>query len=448
MIDDQHILEYFLRKSDNNIDSNKLRNVPEEIKEYLMNRYPEDEFVSFSGVIKRIKYHVDECPKCHNCGKKLINIRYKNGQVVFPKYCGPKCQMNCEEGLDTYKNGVLKKYGVDNVAKSPIVYSKMRQTCLERYGVDSILKRPEVIEKSKVNSHTPEAISKAKQTNIERYGVECAMHNPEIQEKIRLDCVYKYGSRYWGSSDIGRKTLSYINSSEETKDKIRKTCLEKYGSDSWASSYVGRKTLSYILSSQESKDKKAKTCLERYGTNHWAQSDVGRKYLSYMLNSIEVRDKIRATCLERYHVDSFSKTEEFNVKCYTTKKLNNTFRKSKPEDYVGELLIKKFKNVKPQYNECRYPFACDFYIPSIDLFIEYQGNWTHGFHVFDPTNKDDLKTLELWKSKSEEGHGYYANAIKTWTIADPKKREYAKKNNLNYLEFFNMDQFLDWYSTF
>ena len=41
----------------------------------------------------------------------------------------------------------------------------------------------------------------------------------------------------------------------------------------------------------------------------------------------------------------------------------------------------------------------------------------------------------------------YKIAIEVWTIRDPLKRETARKNNLNWIEFFTMDEFMKWYDT-
>ena len=52
------------------------------------------------------------------------------------------------------------------------------------------------------------------------------------------------------------------------------------------------------------------------------------------------------------------------------------------------------------------------------------------------------------KIKEESGkQSRYMAFIDTWTKRDPLKRETAKKNNLNWLEFFNMEQFFAWYKT-
>ena len=50
---------------------------------------------------------------------------------------------------------------------------------------------------------------------------------------------------------------------------------------------------------------------------------------------------------------------------------------------------------------------------------------------------------KLWESKDKK---QYKRAIKTWTVKDVEKRNIAKKNKLNYLEFFNIDEFMEWYN--
>ena len=76
-------------------------------------------------------------------------------------------------------------------------------------------------------------------------------------------------------------------------------------------------------------------------------------------------------------------------------KKNGTYKKSKKEDECYELLIKKYDNVIRQYrDENRYPFNCDFYIPNEDLFIEFNGYWTHGSHPYNNLSIDDNKNIK------------------------------------------------------
>ena len=58
---------------------------------------------------------------------------------------------------------------------------------------------------------------------------------------------------------------------------------------------------------------------------------------------------------------------------YNTKKKNGTFNTSKPEIELYEFLQYMYPNsviIKGYRDNARYPFNCDFYIKSIDEFIE------------------------------------------------------------------------------
>jgi len=134
-------------------------------------------------------------------------------------------------------------------------------------------------------------------------------------------------------------------------------------------------------------------------------------------------------------------------------KRNGTFRSSMPEFIAGLLLKNKFTEINCQYKSKEYPYKCDFYIPEINTWIEYQGNPGHGKEPFDKTNSEHIKIVSKWKElankreKELQRKSKYSQFIYVWTDLDVKKRKIAKENNLNYLEFFNMDQFLKWYKT-
>ncbi len=117
-----------------------------------------------------------------------------------------------------------------------------------------------------------------------------------------------------------------------------------------------------------------------------------------------------------------------------TKKLNGTYTTSKLEENVYLELISIFgiDNVKRQYRDARYEFSCDFYIIPLDLFIEVNGNWTHGTHPY-LFEEEDQVLLEKWKTKESK---YYENAIYTWSDLDVRKRDMAIKNHLNYITIY------------
>ena len=126
--------------------------------------------------------------------------------------------------------------------------------------------------------------------------------------------------------------------------------------------------------------------------------------------------------------------EDINKKINETKRKNHTFKSSKKELEVFNQLKEKFPDIIYQYYSSEYPFNCDFYVPSLKLYIEYNGTWTHGGHIFNEYDKNDIQKLNNWKSKNTK---YYNNAIYTWTDLDIRKQKYVKQNNLNYFIIWN-----------
>lgn len=150
---------------------------------------------------------------------------------------------------------------------------------------------------------------------------------------------------------------------------------------------------------------------------------------------------------QRPEVIKISQSEENKEKKIQTKIKNGTFggRTSLIQHEFGKLLKEKYKIVYEDYKSKEYPFHCDFYIPEIDTYIEYQGYLTHGdgiFHCpFDEQNIEHKNHVE-WLKKTKPYK--WEDIINTWSIRDPLKRKLAKENNLNWIEFFNANDFKNW----
>lgn len=135
------------------------------------------------------------------------------------------------------------------------------------------------------------------------------------------------------------------------------------------------------------------------------------------------------------------RSRETKYKKVNTMHKNNSFKicDTKAEKEVYEKLLTHFSkgDIIPQYfDKERYPFKCDFYIKSADLFIEVNGNWTHGPHPFNKNNEEDIKTLNEWTEKSKTSK-YYKNAVYVWTDLDVRKLNTAKENKLNFIAIYN-----------
>ena len=119
----------------------------------------------------------------------------------------------------------------------------------------------------------------------------------------------------------------------------------------------------------------------------------------------------------------------------------------------GKILESNLKKVKfdindiiRQYNDkIRYPFNCDFYIKSLDLFIECNYFWTHHNHYYNENDTTDKIELKRMVNLSNT-HKFYKCAITVWTKTDLLKRDTAINNKLNYIVFWNYTEFEKWYN--
>ena len=113
---------------------------------------------------------------------------------------------------------------------------------------------------------------------------------------------------------------------------------------------------------------------------------------------------------------------------------------SRVEDVLYMMLRARFgtDDVVRQYNSYWYPFACDFYIKSRELYIELNAFWMHGGRWF--ADDDACRTVvDGWRDKSASGIPRYDDAVRTWTIRDVDKRATARDNDLNYVVFWDND---------
>ena len=80
-------------------------------------------------------------------------------------------------------------------------------------------------------------------------------------------------------------------------------------------------------------------------------------------------------------------------KQYETKRINNSFNKSKKEDELFETLASSLNVLieRQKRDPVRFPFNCDFYFPNYDLFVDFHGTWLHGGEKFDVNNKNHVE---------------------------------------------------------
>lgn len=238
----------------------------------------------------------------------------------------------------------------------------------------------------------------------------------ELNKRTKNTCLERYNGIGLASQELTKKyneimllKYGHTNPSQvkEIQEKTKQTNIRKYGAEN-------------VYASDLIIGKIKETNLERYGETSWTKSKEGREFLK-----------------------NFTNSQEYKSKQYETKKKNNSFNTSKIEKELEISLREMFPDLETQYKSELYPFNCDFYVPSLDLYIEYNGSWTHGWCFYDENNEENRNTLEKWKEASEHSK-FYQNAIETWTIRDLNKLNTALKNNLNYVAWFNKEQAYDW----
>ena len=261
-----------------------------------------------------------------------------------------------------------------------------------------------------------------RKSNLEKYGVEYTLQIKEIRDKIKETNIQKYGGA----------TCLY---SKDVQEKIKQHNLEKYG-------------VEYVFQAEEVKNKIKQTNLKRYGVENSFQSDIVKQHHKETLIK---KYGVENSFLIPEVVESFKKRKnEIQQKRDETKRRNGTFGVSYLEEKTYNLLLTKFlkDDILREYKDKNvYNHKCDFYIKSIDTWIECNYFWTHQVHFFNKDNESDILILNSLKEKAINSK-FYKDAIKTWTERDIEKYNDAKNNSLNYVVFWNYSQAEKWINNF
>ena len=335
----------------------------------------------------RLKNNLKKRPVCIICGKP---VKYTSGH--YAKFCSKECQYS-------------------DLGKKITKEIKIKSN-LEKYGVEHTSQLKEVTDKRTKSraDHVNEIQQHVRESLYKKYGAYDVMHIPHILQKIKNTNLKKFGV------DFPLQQLKKENS--EIYQKISQTCINKFGVDS-------------PLKNKEVREKIKQTNIQKYGVDN-------------PLKNKEIREKIKQTNIQKYGVDNPLKNKEIWKKSQDNRQISS---KSKLENNFLNYLKLKYESddIITQYKSKEYPYYCDFYIKSINLYIEIQGHWTHNDHPFDINNLNDQLIMDIWRTKSLSDK-YYKNALNTWTIKDVEKRNTAIQNNLNYLEIFgktDLNKYID-----
>ena len=315
------------------------------------------------------------------------------------------------------KRACLDTYGVDAPAKSQSIKDKICQTNMEKYGVESTLELGEV--KRKIE-----------ETNILRYGVSNPFANPTIQKKIKNTLQDKYGV------NNPMQLQQFIDKIAQTKDErygdpgfnnyeqIAKTMLDKHGVEN-------------PMMVQEFKDKIVETNNRLYGEASYTQTE------EYKVRNRQAWDNKSPEELAKFSGDISARWEKLtdddwvriNAKRHETNKLNNNYSKSHTEDLFFLHLCTIFDVDDIVRQAPVGNWSVDFYIKSIDTYVEFWGDYWHGRNqsVEALLGKAILHEQKMGKINSQ--YRMIANTVDK----DKEKALYFKENGLQLMHIWESD---------
>jgi len=217
MLNDKKILEIFLRDNGTIISSKTSENYLKyhlEQKEYLINRYPKEEFVSYSFTIWRILNNLEDRPVCKICGKPLTRMK--------TKYCSKNCANKDEEAFK--KEGLTLKNTIANFKKSNPELYKIRCEQTGKSRKKHIKEDPEwhnrVMEKTRLTL-----------TKNHPDDPTCGQFGSKRHEEAMIK---KYGDKNYNNAEKMKETIAHkLKEDPDFYNKInfkrKQTLLEKIG---------------------------------------------------------------------------------------------------------------------------------------------------------------------------------------------------------------------------
>lgn len=356
---------------------------------YLDN-YAYDSSISLQEKLFLIQNDLHAPLKCVVCGANVKFLSYADG---YARHCCKKCA--CDDPHN--KNSYMSSIRCRQLSKHP------------ELGCD-------------LSCHNDEAdyyISKLFILSSGEFDGNKCSHTKRWCQKHKNYVDYIV-NRYADSSDISENVYRIINKIDELP-----RCSVCNG------------PVKYISFTRGYSNTCSHKCAHNTKEYHQAfESSMNNKYgVNYTLQSDMLKSKCYNTFSERIKSGYYDGGKS-DISAYASDKERLVYNTLKPlyPDIVQYYKDERYSNPR---NGRRW--ECDFYIPSIDLFIEVQGFRTHGDHPYNKKCEDDRLVVERLKNEYLSGKYFSKDIIYTWTKVDPYKRYIAKKNNLKYIELFPKD---------
>ena len=412
---DKPTLEFLLSNSLVNCREVTIKKLFPEFWEYVNNIY-KSEPTKWVEKLYWYFHNINKHPKCPICGNPVEFITFKNGYKI---YCSVECMhkdyenikkrtaetnlkkygaenpMKLKEVRDKIKATNLKKYGAENPMSSDIVKNKIKNSLIKKYGVESTWKIPGVQEKSR-------------KSMMERHGVEWAQQSADIRKKTKKTTYEHFGGIGFGSEVLCKKTrdvieerygVRYALQNKDIMNKTKTIINERYGGIGCSSTLIANKI--------------KQTNIERYGVDHNFRIGIYDKYPELIgiredgswICKCEHADCNK--CSEKQYItynNLHCQRKKFNTETCTI--LNPLDSGSGPEQSIGVFLQNMGVQFEQHNRTILHPAEIDFYIPSKNIGIEFNGVYWHSdlkkdknYHIDKYLNckKNNVQLIQIWE---------------------------------------------------
>ena len=254
------------------------------------------------------------------------------------------------------------------------------------------------------------------------------INNGKINTKVRTERLQEYLDRGWKIGNYNQEELNKKSGDgvKRNYDELRRSGkFDEWNSQRSAKVTQGLKEFWKTVDDDYINQREIK---KQESRNNWTEEE---KVIYHNKMSLSAKIDRANISPEEYKRRSVLMTE--------TRKRNGTFNTSSYEEKCHGALLKIYNedDVCREYNgDERYPFACDFYIKSKDLFIELNIHPSHYTHAFNIDDENDVLLLEELKSSNDKWDNMIADV---WGNRDTQKITLAKNNKLNYIVIYQKD---------
>ena len=328
-------------------------------------------------------YELIKCPICNAVAA------WNDKKIKYNKTCGNiNCYNNYQNSDKVKQQRIktnLKRYGIDNPAKSNVIKQKEKEIIRKRYGVDYYYQ-------------SDDFKTKAKNTNTLKYGATNYTKSIEYKHRRKSEILPKQiltvRKRY--GVDNYSKTQEF---KKKFRESYKRTCISRYGHSSYCQS------LEYV-NKVENNFKNILIDGFYYG--------LGYRYIRYLKNRNHLI--YCPHCNQNFIINSTSQFchkkknhQEICTRCNPIHKYYSCAEKD-VLNYVSSIysgtIIENTKKII-------YPYELDIYLPDLKLAIEYNGDYWHANP--DLYSKDEIVggklASDIWEKDIEKINRCYSKDI-------------------------------------